>query len=243
MAFCTTRPGPLLPAVVQVWHIALARDRLDPYLRLLSSEEKERGSRFYFQQDMRRFTIARATTRIILAHYLAVQPEEIVFAYGPQGKPELAADFVTSGLRFNLSHSRDRATLAVTLHSAIGVDLEYIDHDFASEEIATSFFSPAEVDRLRSLPAALRPAAFFACWTRKEAYIKAVGAGLSVPLHSFDVAFGPGLPAALLRIDGCADSELSRWSMYDLAAPQGYSAALVVEGRSHMVEEREWHSD
>jgi 4'-phosphopantetheinyl transferase len=177
--------------------------------------------------------------RMILAQYLGVPPKNIAFAYAERGKPQLSPELRESGVKFNLSHSLDRALLAVTLESAIGVDLEYIDKKFASEEIAESFFSPMEIGVLRGIPEEERAAAFFSCWTRKEAYIKAVGDGLAIPLHGFDVAFGPGVSPRLLRVNA-SSGEVSRWSMYNLPAPAGYAAALVVEGRSHEIQQCAW---
>lgn len=129
--------------------------------------------------------------------------------------------------------------MAVTRSRPVGIDIEFIDGEFGTDEIANRVFSPREADALPRLPEELRLAAFFSCWTRKEAYIKALGEGFSLPLDSFEVAFGPGVTLGLLRADSSAQ-EFSRWSFYDVPAPQGYASALVIEGQKHRLQQRIW---
>lgn len=177
--------------------------------------------------------------REILSRYTGIAAKDLRFSYGPKGKPEFAGGLEESGIKFNLSHSSEFALLAVTQGLTVGVDLEWIKPDFATDDIAERFFSATEVQTLQSLPAAHQAEAFFSCWTRKEAYIKALGEGLSVPLESFAVAFAPGVPAALLhvRVD---PTEVERWSMYNIEVSEGYKAAVVVEGKNHRLKQMEW---
>ena len=177
--------------------------------------------------------------RDILSYYTDVPATDVQFSYGPKGKPELSGSLDQSKIRFNLSHSSELALLALTRGLAIGVDIEWIKADFASDDIAERFFSNTEVQTLRSLPPDQRTEAFFSCWTRKEAYIKALGEGLSVPLDSFAVAFAPGMAAALLHVK-VDPAEVKRWSMYNIPVSDGYKAAAVVQGKDHRLKQMEW---
>jgi len=195
----------------------------------LSTDECQRAERFYFQRDRRRFTVARGVLRSILSQYLGLAPQQLRFCYGPHGKPALVSTSGPARLHFNVSHSHELALYAITYDRHIGVDVEHIRTDFACEAIAERFFSPPERAVLRCLPPQVKYEAFFNCWTRKEAYIKACGEGLSLPLDQFDVSLAPGVPAALLATRW-APHEAARWTLRDIVPGPGYAAALAVEG-------------
>jgi 4'-phosphopantetheinyl transferase len=242
MVLSSIGPQKISSGTIHVWQfeIALPKDQADQYRVILSPDENQRADRFYFDRDRIRFIAARAAMRSILAGYLSVAPDEIIFSYASNGKPELAGGLNESGLKFNLSHSHDRALLGVVSNFCIGVDIEFIKHEFASDEIAQRFFAPGEVARLRAMPEIERASAFFSCWTRKEAYIKAVGQGLSLPLDSFEVAFGPGVQPSLLEVKTDSE-EAARWKMYSIPTAESYAAAIIVEGKDHKIEYREWN--
>lgn len=218
---------------VHVWRAALDLEapRIQCLEQTLSIEERTRAERFHFQKDREHFMVARGLLRTILGRYLEMEPSQLRFCYGPYGKPSLARGSGSDGLRFNVSHSHGLALYAITLGQELGVDVEWIRPDFANEQIAERFFSPREIAALRALPTNMRLNGFFNCWTRKEAYIKARGEGLTLPLDQFDVSLTPGETAALLRSNGHA-KEVSRWSLFELAPGPGYVAALAVEGHN-----------
>lgn len=215
---------------VHVWRVALdsARQTYEGYWQALAPEEKARAERYHFDRDRDRFVVARGVLRMILGRYLNLSPHDVRFNYTEYGKPHLPIDFTPFDLTFNLTHSHELAILAVTRARQIGVDLEYVRPDLASEEIAERFFTRDEVETLLAQPPLVRPEAFFHCWTRKEAFIKAVGEGLSYPLDQFTVAFAPESEPALLEIGGSA-KEAGRWALFHLTPGKGYVGALVVQ--------------
>jgi 4'-phosphopantetheinyl transferase len=220
---------------VHVWPIDLG---ISPNERAtnfswLAEDEKSRAKSFSFPHLQGRYVAGRGTLRRILARYLKCKPSELTFSYTSFGKPFLR-DEPESGLRFNLSHSEDHALLAVTRGRAIGVDIEHIRPDFATLEIAQRFFSESECQALLRIPEAERAIAFFRCWTRKEAFIKAIGEGLSFPLDAFAVTLAPSEPAALRWLRDDANGK-ERWRLHDLSAPPGYLAALAVEAGAERV--------
>jgi 4'-phosphopantetheinyl transferase len=206
---------------VHVWRVDLRRDlrALEP---LLSEDEIARANRFRFGRDRRRYVAGRAVLRTVLGRYLRRDPASLAFRYGRYGRPELAE------LSFNVSHSEDTAVVAVASGTEVGVDIERLRPEPAEEEVAERFFSPSEVEALRSLRRGEQPRAFLACWTRKEAFIKALGNGLSLALDSFDVTLRPGDAPALTRT-AWSSSEPGRWGLFDLSARfPGHVAALAV---------------
>ena len=214
---------------VHLWQASLEGRAADIFESFLSADELTRANRFHFTKDRNHFVVARGLLRNLLAAYLGVNCAELRFSYGAQGKPFLLLDGQAQ-INFNISHSDERAAFAFTRGRDLGVDLEYVKDDFDDELVANRFFSRAEVLALRTVPADLRKRAFFNCWTRKEAYIKARGEGLSMPLDQFDVSLRPDEPVALLN-NYREEREVSRWSMQAIPAPEGYVGALVVEGR------------
>jgi 4'-phosphopantetheinyl transferase len=211
---------------IHVWRICLEQDVeiLDWFRRMLEPEELDRARRFRFERLQRHFVASRGFLRYVLARYVAAKPEALKFSYNAYGKPSLAGE---GRLQFNMSHSHEVALVAVTLDAALGVDVEHVRSDFASHEIATRFFSRLEVETFSSLAKEEQVAAFFRCWARKEAYIKAIGKGLSQPLDGFDVTLTPDEPAVLLR---AGDEDTVTWSMSDIDVGSDYASALAVEG-------------
>ena len=226
---------------VHVWCTFLDRPRQQQDLLWLSlaAAEKARAKRFYFERDKNRFIVARGVLRAILGRYLDVAPKQIAFAYGEHGKPELAPAFAGSGLQFNLSHSQGVALYAVSRHRTLGIDVEQIRSLDDGARIAERFFSSWENAVFTAVPDPQKPTAFFNCWTRKEAYIKAIGEGLSCPLDAFDVSLAPDEPARLLRIRG-SEAAAARWSLFTLSPAAGYVGAVVVEGGNGRLSYWQW---
>jgi 4'-phosphopantetheinyl transferase len=220
---------------VHVWPVTLeAPDAVvERYRGLLNADERARAARFHFDKLRRSFTLARGALRVLLGRYRKVAAGEIQFRYGARGKPALAA---ASRLHFNASHSGTLALFAFTLDCEIGVDVEHVRPRSAMEDIAQRFFSADETAALMALSEQERGRAFFDCWTRKEAYIKATGDGLAAPLDSFSVSLDPAECARFVRLpDGApADS----WSLNGLTVDPRYAAAVAYPGASRTLEVR-----
>lgn len=226
---------------VHVWRVSLdhSPSEIALFQNNLDDDERSRADRFYFSRDRERFIVARGILRAILGRYSNRAPNSLCFSYNTHGKPALVSESDADGIRFNLSHSNGKALYAISRGREIGVDLEFIRCDLEAEQIAERFFSRSEIETLRALPPSLRKYAFFLCWTRKEAYIKARGEGLSLPLDQFDVSLIPGEPAALLSTQSDSD-EVLRWSLRNLIPAPGYAAALATEGRDWTLSCWQW---
>ena len=220
---------PLLASAIHVWTIPLCipEDVFSTLRKVLSEDEQARASRFHFEKDARRFTVARGSVRSILGAYTQSMAQDIRFVYSAQGKPSLHRP--VSDIRFNVSHSRDLALLAVALGRDLGVDVEWKNKDIEVEKLAERFFSIQEHRSLLSQAPEQKIAAFFRGWTCKEAFLKAQGMGLSRSLNSFDVDMNVGQPARLLATRPDA-AEADHWCLRELDVAEGYAAAVAVEG-------------
>ena len=225
---------------IHVWRV-----RLDPepevveaLERTLSDDERGRANRFHFARDRRRFIVARGALRSLLARYIGGEPEDVRFAYGERGKPRMADAECPA---FNVSHSGELALIAIAAAGAIGVDVEAVRDIEDRDAVAARFFSPREYACIRALPERVRTQSFFACWTRKEAFVKALGDGLSRPLDSFDVTCAPG-DAPRLSIAG-DPAVTEKWMLTALAPGPGFEAALVADGRDRAVSCRTWSTE
>jgi len=194
----------------------------------LDDDERARAARFMMAHDRTRFVVAHGLLRHVLGRYLRVAPELIQYRYANRGKPSLVLRRAAPRLQFNLSHSGDLALFAVVLRRRVGVDVERVQPGRDTAGISARFFSPGEAAAMRALGPDAQVEAFYNGWTRKEAYIKARGEGLSLPLDSFDVSLTPGEPAALLRAAG-GSREVRRWELVGLTPAPGYAAAVAVE--------------
>jgi len=184
--------------------------------------------RFHFEQDRRRHLIGRGVLRTLLGRYLNLAPQDLRFETAVAGKPHLASG--QGQLQFNVSHSGEYVLIAIADDRAVGIDVEEVHDDFDVDEVALHFFSADEKRNLETFTGRAKIEAFYNCWTRKEAYLKAQGAGLSFPLDQFDVSLRPGEPACLIatRPD---PAEARRWQLSALDVAEGYKAALAVEGQ------------
>ena len=203
----------------------------------LSPDELVRTNRFHFERHRNHFIVARGTLRTLLGHYLNTSPAQLHFRYNAYGKPSLESPHTP--LHFNISHSHEIALFAFAQHRELGVDVEYMDKDIDYNELAQHTFSRYEAAIVTALSSDAKRQGFFNCWTRKEAYIKARGMGVSLDLTSFDVSLKPGDAAALLHNREDA-MEVTRWRFEALHVGDGYAGAIAVEGHDWQLRTWQW---
>jgi 4'-phosphopantetheinyl transferase len=226
-------PGELIHSnEVHVWRVFLDLTAVQrgSLMRNLSADEVERATRFRFERDQQRFVVARGVLRELLGRYLGEDPHQLRFEYTSYGKPSLATNAGADTLRFNLSHSDAFALYAVTRGRNIGIDIERVRNDCAVGQISRRFFSPGEISSLDMTHGDKRNEMFFQYWTRKEAFLKAIGKGISFPLEGCDVSSisGQVLPSPITFVGDAIES--SGWYRQDLFPGCGYVAAIAVEG-------------
>lgn len=219
--------SPLDPLTVHVYSGPLnpQSPQLDSLQKILSDDERQRAARFHFEKNRNEYILTRGSLRRFLSAYLKISPQEIRFAYTRHSKPFLID--ASQPISFNISHTDGLAAFAFTMEHSIGVDVEAVRANIKTAEIAERFFSVAERQALRGYSVAERDAAFYRCWTRKEAYIKARGEGLSHPLAQFDVALEPN-PEPVLLATRPDPAERARWLLHPFTVPHGYAAAVAI---------------
>lgn len=232
----------LKPNMAHIWtiNVAVKDDTYNKYYTLLSDDEKERVDRFKFYKDKRCFVISRGVLRLLSGTYLKIEAIDIEFDYEAYGKPKFKQK---TNLNFNLSHSVDIAIIGFVYDHSIGVDIEKIKNDFDTMAIATNFFSKKEIEALQEIPKPQQYLAFYRCWTRKEAFIKAKGSGLSFPLDTFSVTLDADLDAELIETQWNL-SEKNQWQLTSFIPDTNYIAALIVANQTEHLDYFIWdHSD
>jgi 4'-phosphopantetheinyl transferase len=237
------RPSRIPPLAADEVHVWRARLEIAAALEIgtwmLSADERARAARFRQADDRRRFLLSRVMVRTLLGAYLSLRPDKLRLSRDTNGKPRLFPEDAACDVRFNVSHAGTWVLVAAARSREVGIDVERWRDDLDQDALAGRYFAPAEVAALRRLSNASRTQGFFDCWSRKEAYVKATGRGLSAPLDRFEVSLEPGRPAVLLHVDGDA-AEQARWTLRDLVAAPGYSAAVVAEGSDWLPRCWEW---
>lgn len=218
----------LLPNQIHVWRawLTIAPDWENQYFTTLNVDERARAERFRFPIHRSQFIVGRGILRQLLGKYLRQAPKKIEFEYGDQGKPFLK-NSKDDSLQFNLSHSGDQAVFAFAKNIIFGVDVEIINPEIELAVIAPRFFSKNENKKLFALPGEKQVEAFFNCWTRKEAFIKALGGGLSIPLDKFEMSLLPNEKPQLLAIDPTLGN-VNKWSVFSFLPEENSIAALAV---------------
>ncbi|GAB4438026.1 MAG: 4'-phosphopantetheinyl transferase superfamily protein [Anaerolineae bacterium] len=231
----------LAPDEIHVWRAALDQPaaQVAQFARLLASDEQLRANRFHFERDQQRFIVGRGILRTILGRYLGCDGSEFQFSYGARGKPALTNPIAEPPLYFNPAHSGGLMVIVLASNQELGVDVEQIRPIADMEQIVQRFFAPSEQAALLGLPVEQRQEAFFNGWTRKEAYLKALGDGLARPLDQFCVSLVPGEPARLLSIRE-DEADASHWFLRSFHPAPGYVAAVAVRGHAWRFNYWDW---
>jgi 4'-phosphopantetheinyl transferase len=199
--------------------------------RVLVPGEIDRAARFRFAHHRQLFVVTRGALRCLLGRYLCVHPTSIGFSYGSRGKPALAR---AAGIEFNTAHSGILAAFAFTIGCSVGVDLEQIRPLSDLQQIASRYFCPEEAAEIIAIPASERKRAFFCCWTRKEAYLKSIGDGLSAPLDGFRITLRPDEAPHFVHIAYDTDAAKA-WTLHDLRLAPDYAAALAYRDQQRSI--------
>ena len=213
---------------VHIWRADLLErsKQVESFMNVLSTAEKERANRFHFKKDREQFIVAKGISRLLLSNYIPSSAKEITFEFNAYGKPCLTG---SHPLQFNISHAGGLGLFAFVLTSPIGVDIEKIKQDIEIQKIAKRFFSIAETNKILNLPKPQQVDAFFNCWTRKEAFIKAHGEGLSLPLSEFEVSILDTERVKILAINW-ASTEVNHWNLLKISPKKTWKAAVAVKG-------------
>lgn len=219
---------------IHIWSSAAAKDkhRLKEFSNFLSKDEVVRANKFRFEKDRSVYITAKYLLRNLLGNYLNLDPKELIFDYNEYDKPVYLN---SADLNFNVSHSGNRIIIGFAKNLEIGADIEKIKADFDVLELAKNFFSKEEIKALTAMDENERFRAFYRCWTRKEAFIKAVGEGLSYPLDSFSVTMEDDLRAQFVKIDGIQESKMD-WFLHSFVPEEGYISAFAINGTAQNIE-------
>jgi 4'-phosphopantetheinyl transferase len=220
---------PLPDGEVHLYYADVGRysGSVERFLGMLSEKERARAHRFVSIRDGGNYIVVRGWLRALLGAYTDTEPGTLEFVDGSHGKPMLAGAAGPGGIRFNVSHSGGRALFAFARDRNVGVDVEKMGNAFSGEGISDRFFAPREAASIRSFDGSRRQEVFFSYWTLKEAYMKASGRGLSLPMHRFEVALDP---PRVVHVQGDPEAA-SRWHLETIHPEAGYAAALAVEVR------------
>lgn len=221
----------LEPNEIHVWRACLDRSwfPLQQMHNILSDREQSRADRFVFKRDRHRYIAGRGILRLLIGNfYLNKPPQQLTFGYGTKGKPFLIQSKSKDRIEFNQSESHGTALYAFTLSNEIGIDIEYMRPVADMQQIVDRNFSEYEKSSFNGLKTNAKLDGFFNCWTRKEAFIKAIGQGLYFPLDQFDVSLSPGIPAQLLRVSECQE-DITKWTLIEFTPKTGFKAALATK--------------